>query len=172
MSKILIGQFPPFKLTADVEFLGVYAGAVKMLFEPDFEASPGLCIAVCPSSLKRHAPAQAVDPAWLMSLPAILETLAWGELQVHWQTPELTARVEALELCLAALALEWQVQFSAADQVLSLLAHDAAGVKGFMSLPMFGLEHIGVSKHAAQNLSQLVLPWQEAPEPRQYRVLI
>lgn len=174
MSKILLTQSEPFNLSADTTFLALYAQAVQLVFEPSFAAPASLKIALCPSSLKRHAADQIVPPSYLSSLPSILEHLAWGEISVHWQSPDAIARTEALELCLAALALDWQVELSCADEVLPLLGNEQAGVKGFLSLPMFGLGQLTVTPRASKRLSPtaLVLPWQVQPPSSHNRVVI
>lgn len=174
MSKTLLTQSESFKLSPDITFLGLYGSAVTLALEADFSPAPTLCIAICPSSLKRHAPGNAVDSRYVSSLPGILEQVAWGELIVHWQTPNPTARTEALELCLAALALDWRVQLSCADSVLPLLTPTQTGVKGFLSLPMFGLDQLIVSQAAALWLSDtaLVLPWQLQSDSIQRRVVL
>lgn len=174
MSKTLVTQTNSFKLAADTTFVGLYAQAVSLVLEPDFLALSTAQIALCPSSLRRHAPDQFVPARYFMSLPSILEELAWGEIRISWQSPNSTARAEALELCLAALALEWQVELSCADAVLPLLQREQEGTRGFLSLPLFGLDLLSISQAASARLpaTALILPWQIAKEPTHYPVVI
>jgi hypothetical protein len=131
-------------------------------------------IFACPTAAKRRAitlPRAGVE--W-MSLPGMLERLALGGsfgganagsqcAHVRLLSDCATARMDALEFCLAALALDWHVALSFAPAALAGMqrASPKPGAKGYASLPMYGLDAAWLAPEDADALSAdtLVMPW-------------
>ncbi len=133
---------------------------------------------VCPSAAGRRGidTAQANPPRLglrCLSLAGMLERIAskYGEpwaLAVRLSTDSALARTEALELCLAALALDFDVQLSVRGLGILGLQRSLgrAGAKGYASLPMFGLAHALIAPADLALLAPfmllpdaLTLPW-------------
>ena len=128
---------------------------------------------VCPSAARRRGIEAEQPPRaglrWL-SLASMLEYMAprdgepWT-ISVCLASDTDLARTEALELCLAALALDFTVQLSLRGAgILGLQKSLArAGAKAYASLAMFGLPHalIAASEMATRELDvdALSLPW-------------
>ncbi len=134
---------------------------------------------VCPSAAARRGidTTQTSPPRpglrWL-SLASMLERVAPNDgepraIAVSLNSDSDLARTEALELCLAALALDFNVQLSLRCPGILGLQRSLArpGAKGFASLPMFGLAHALIAPSEINLLvplsllaDSLALPWQ------------
>ena len=182
-------EYQRLKSLKTARFIGLYGNASILaaaeLSADDAAVWQTLCrhdeVYVCPSAARRRgiAIAQPASPRpglrWL-SLASILERLAADDSEVaqaHSRaisvgliTDSDLARTEALELCLAALALDFYVQLSLSGAGIAGLQRSLArvGAKGYASLAMFGLPHafIAASEIATFKLTPdaLSLPWQ------------
>lgn len=169
------------------DFIGLY-GDASILAAADLDAPRTLIwqtlsqhreIYVCPSAAARrgidtaHAHPPQAGLRWL-SLAGMLERIApkagapWA-LGVRLSSDTDLARIEALELCLAALALDFRVQLSLYGAGILGLQRSLArtGAKGYASLAMFGLAHALIAPEEMRALAPLTLspeslslPWQ------------
>ena len=132
---------------------------------------------VCPSAAARRGIDTTQPPRtglrWL-SLAGMLQRLAPNDgepraVAVCLASDSDLARIEALELCLAALALDFDVQLTLSGAgILGLQKSLArAGAKGYASLAMFGLPHALIAPSEIAALAPhtllpdtLSLPWQ------------
>ena len=132
---------------------------------------------VCPSAAARrgidtaHAHPPQAGLRWL-SLAGMLERIApktGASLGVRLSSDTDLARIEALELCLAALALDFSVQLSLHGAGILGLQRSRArtGAKGYASLALFGLAHALIAPSELSALApntllpdSLSLPWQ------------
>ena len=133
---------------------------------------------VCPSAAgRRGIDAAPPNPPprglrWL-SLAGMLERMTPHDcepqaISVRLSSDSDLARTEALELCLAALALDFDVQLSLRGPgILGLQRSLArAGAKGYASLTMFGLAYALIAQKEISALpftllpESLSLPWQ------------
>jgi hypothetical protein len=178
-------EFARLQRTQSIDFIGLYGDACA-LAGTELSAAEESCwtiltacggVHACPSAAaRRRSDGQKPGPKDKLiyqSLPAMLMRLgadpAAQSLNVVLQTDSVLARVESLELCLAALALDWQVALSLSGEGINGLMHTRAqpGAKGFASLSMYGLKHAFVSPKDIQNLAinALTLPWLAAIAP-------
>jgi hypothetical protein len=153
-------------------FIGLYGDAVMLLSQNSdlrtrqtwSELTHFSELYCCPSAAKRHGIEALPEGVRWLSLPMMLERIASQTLHVQLHQNNSVARTDALELCLAALALDWTVQLSASANAIPGLARASpqAGAKGFASLPMYGLSHVLIDAEQAKSLAAaaLVLPWQ------------
>jgi hypothetical protein len=161
------------EITPDApHFIGLYGDAVMLLSQnSDLLAHQTLSelshfseLYCCPSAAKRRGIEALPNGVRWLSLPMMLERIASPTLHVQLHQNNSVARTDALELCLAALALDWTVQLSASANAIAGLARASpqAGAKGFASLPMFGLSHVFIDAEQANSLAAdaLMLPWQ------------
>ncbi len=129
---------------------------------------------VCPSAARRRGIEARAEPRpglrWL-SLASMLERMApkYGEphgMSVCLASDSDLARTEALELCLAALALDFNVRLSLRGPgILGLQRSLArAGAKGYASLTLFGLPHASIATAEIAEFQllpdTLTVPWQ------------
>ena len=174
-------EYLQLKALESCDFIGLY-GAASLLAAAELNEDSTLIwqtlarhseVYVCPSAARRRGIDVAQPPRaglrWL-SLASMLEHMAprdgapWA-LNVCLVSDSDLARMEALELCLAALALDFNVQLSLRGAgILGLQKSSTrAGAKGYGSLAMFGLPHalIAASEMAAYELASdaLYLPW-------------
>ena len=169
------------------DFVGLYGNA-SQLAGADLDAANAAIwetlsayreVYVCPSAAARRGidttQASPTRPGlrWL-SLAGMLEHIAPldGEpraITISLNSDADLARTEALELCLAALALDFEVQLSLRGAGIFGLQRSLAraGAKGFASLPMFGLAHALIAPADIELLpgiqllpDSLNLPWQ------------
>jgi hypothetical protein len=152
-------------------FIGLYGEAVKLLAQENDpladqalrELAMHLELFCCPSAAKRRGIDSLPFGVRWLSLPMMLERIEGQTLHVLLQKDSALARTDALELCLAALALDWSVQLSVSATAIAGLMRAPAQVaaKGFASLPMFGLQHIFIDAEQAEHLADaaLMLPW-------------
>jgi hypothetical protein len=153
-------------------FIGLYGEAVTLLLQnndlPTRRIWSELAIYselfCCPSAAKRRGIEGLPKGVRWLSLPMMLERINSHTLHVQLRQNNVLARTDALELCLAALALDWTVQLSVSASAIPGLtrASAQAGAKGFASLPMFGLAHAFIEAEQGEHLATdaLVLPWQ------------
>ncbi len=168
--------------------IGLYGNASILAADDDLDAQNQVIwqtlagyreIYVCPSAAARRGidTTQANPPRsglrWL-SLAGMLERIVPNAgkplaLGVCLSSDSYLARTEALELCLAAIAMDFNVQLSLrGDGILGLSRSlERAGTKGFASLAMFGLAHALIAPKETQALAPLTLlpdslhlPWQ------------
>lgn|GEM_PF-2633480 len=168
-------------------FIGLYGNA-SILAAADLDAQSASIwetlaqcreIYVCPSAAARRGidttQASAPRPGlrWL-SLAAMLEHIAPNdgeprEISVSLNSDSYLARIEALELCLAAIALDFSVQLNLRGPGILGLQQSLgnAGAKGYASLAMFGIPHAFIAPADIALLAPfrlledaLTLPWQ------------
>ena len=168
-------------------FIGLY-GKASQLAGADLDAADAAIwetlsayreVYVCPSAAARRgidttqANPRRTGLRWL-SLAGMLESIAPNDGEPRAITISLNsdsdlARTEALELCLAALALDFDVQLTLRSAGIFGLQRPLArtGAKGFASLPMFGLGHALIAPADIELLASLkllpdslTLPWQ------------
>ena len=141
---------------------------------PEFTATARLA---CQSAAKRRGLSDLPGVNWL-SLPLMLERWQQDAISLFSKTQhgvtldlrsaklmvELTSTTpilvqEAIELALAALALDWNVQLYLTDDAAPILSNtEAPGhAKAFASLPMYGLLAAHVSPEAVLSLGASTL---------------
>ena len=164
--------------TNSVGFIGLYGNASVLAAETLDAENAAIWrtlagygeVYVCPSAARRRGidtapafPARA-GLRWL-SLAGMLERLAPSEgegepsISICLASDCDLARTEALELCLAALALDIKVQLCLRGAgILGLQRSLArAGAKGYASLAMFGLAHAWIAPAEIASLAPLAL---------------
>ncbi len=177
-------EYAQLKIQKTVDFIGLYGNA-SILAGAELNGenaeiwqtlSRHVEVYACPSAARRRGieMAQTASPRaglrWL-SLASMLERMQRkdGEpraIGVCLTNDSDLARVEALELCLAALALDFDVQLSLRGPgILGLQrSRGRVGAKGYTSLAMFGLPHalIAAAEIAEIQLlpDALTVPWQ------------
>ena len=176
-------EYAQLKLKGSCDFIGLYGNASILA---GAEQSPEnlsvwqtLCrhtdVFVCPSAARRRGIDVQVNPPrpglrWL-SLTSMLGRIALknGAAQtigVCLVSDSDLARMEALELCLAALALDFDVQLSLRGPGILGLQRSLArvGAKGYASLAMFGLPHALIAPADLAEFQPLpdalTVPWQ------------
>ena len=178
------GEYARLKAQKTGDFIGLYGNA-SILAGAEVNAenteiwqtlSHHQEVYVCPSAARRRGidAVQGNPPRtglrWL-SLASMLERMAIKSgdartIDVCLASDTDLARTEALELCLAALALDFNVQLSLRGPgVLGLQRSlGRVGAKGYASLGLFGLPHalISAAEIAESKLlpDALTLPWQ------------
>ncbi len=180
-------KFLDSKAVTSVGFIGLYGNAAALAADALDAENAAIChtlsgyaeVYVCPSAAGRRGidtapafPARA-GLRWL-SLAGMLERIAPNDggpcsVSICLASDSDLARTEALELCLAALALDFEVQLSLRGAgILGLQKSLArAGAKGYASLAMFGLAHALIAPSEIASLAPLTLvldslslPWQ------------
>lgn len=174
-------------LLQSCDFIGLYGNA-SQLAGADLDAENAAIwetlsafreVYACPSAAARRGiDTTQASPTrqglrWL-SLAGMLEHIAPNEGEPRAITISLNsdadlARTEALELCLAALVLDFEVHLSLRGAGIFGLQRSLArtGAKGFASLSMFGLAHALIAPADIELLAglqllpdSLSLPWQ------------
>ena len=178
------GEYAQLKALKTFDFIGLYGNASILagaeLNGENTEIWQTLSrhheVYVCPSAARRrgidavHGNPPRNGLRWL-SLASMLERMAIKSgaartIGVCLVSDTDLARTEALELCLAALALDFNVQLSLRGPGILGLQRSLGrvGAKGYASLGLFGLPHalIAASEIAAFELlpDALSLPWQ------------
>ena len=189
-------EYAQLKRSKSPGFIGLYGDATN-LAAADFDAQSTLIwqtlaqhrdiIYVCPSAAARrgidtaHAHPPQAGLRWL-SLAGMLERIApktGAALGVRLSSDTDLARTEALELCLAALALDFSVQLSLHGPGILGLQRSLArpGAKGYASLALFGLAHALIAPSELNALApntllpdSLSLPWQLGEAARAARM--
>jgi len=166
-----------------------FSGALAMCSDPaDALRFGSTARLACQSAAHRRGLHDLPGIGWL-SLPLMLERWQHGPIALFSKTQvgvkldltasklvvELTSTEpilvqEAIELALAGLALDWEVQLYLTNIAAPILANRAAPshAKAFASLPIFGLLAANVSPEAALQLGNNTLMPLEATAPLQY----